>query len=401
MHTGMTQESFQEIVNRGNFRRSIAQLKEALEKDSTNDNIRFELGTLEFFHTLEALGQSWYRFGDRNNLMTDNLPLMRLSVTSNPDPEEVDYTKFRGVFVQVLANLRSCEKTLAEIKSDDVAIEIDLMKVGMDWNGNGRIDEGERLGENLAMVLGLRDERGEREAFAVRFDRADVYWLSGYCHLLSAFAEFFLAYDHEEVWNVYANWVFPRARTSGFDFSIEEINAAFADDDSDFAWYNSIVDAIAAIHSMRLPLREPEALVRSHQHLLQMVALSRQMWEATMQETDDDREWIPNPRQKPPMPSGEITEEMVAGWHHFLNEFEDLLEGRKLVPFWRGTNKARGLNLRKVFHEPQDFDLIFWIQGAAAVPFLQDDIPVSDPATWDRINRIFRGDFIGFAIWIN
>jgi hypothetical protein len=249
--------------------------------------------------------------------------------------------------------------------------------------------------------MGFRNERDELPAFEIRFDRADVYWLRGYCHLLSAFAEFFLAYDHEEVWNVYAQWVFPRARTSGFDFLTEEIDAAFADEYSGFAWYSSIVDAIAAVHQMRLPLREPEALARSHQHLLQMVSLSRQMWEAAMRETDDDREWIPNPRQQPPMPEGEITEEMVAGWQDFLNEFEDLLEGRKLVPFWRGTNPARGLNLRKVFHEPQDFDLILWVQGTGAAAFVQDDVPVTAPETWVRINRIFRGEFIGFAIWIN
>jgi hypothetical protein len=35
---------------------------------------------------------------------------------------------------------------------------------------------------------------------------------------------------------------------------------------------------------------------------------------------------------------------MVAAWRHFLDEAEDVLNGKKLLPFWRGAG-GKGVNL--------------------------------------------------------
>jgi hypothetical protein len=75
------------------------------------------------------------------------------------------------------------------------------------------------------------------------------------------------------------------------------------------------------------------------------------------------------------------------------------LQGKKLIPFWRGDDQ-RGVNLRKVFTEPTTFDLVMWIQGTAAAPYLQEG-PLSTPDTWQRFNQMFNGQFVGFAIWFN
>jgi hypothetical protein len=76
-----------------------------------------------------------------------------------------------------------------------------------------------------------------------------------------------------------------------------------------------------------------------------------------------------------------------------------VIRGEKLIPFWRGGFE-QGMNLGKVFTEPRDFDLVLWVQGTAAMPYLEDGEKTS-PQTWSEFQRVFRGEFIGFAAWIN
>jgi hypothetical protein len=94
-----------------------------------------------------------------------------------------------------------------------------------------------------------------------------------------------------------------------------------------------------------------------------------------------------------------VTAEMIAGWKEFLDEAERILAGRRLVPHLR-LAKGRGVNLRRVFLEPRPFDVVRWVQGAAAVPYVEEG-KCTEPDTWWRLQRTFRGNFIGFAIWFN
>ena len=80
-----------------------------------------------------------------------------------------------------------------------------------------------------------------------------------------------------------------------------------------------------------------------------------------------------------------------------MDEFEALLKGDKLIPHWR---LAKGINLRRVFTEPRTFDPILWAQGSAALPYVENG-PMTTAETWNRITRIFGGNFLGYAIWFN
>ncbi len=77
---------------------------------------------------------------------------------------------------------------------------------------------------------------------------------------------------------------------------------------------------------------------------------------------------------------------------------EQLLWGKKLVPFWR--NDPRGVNLRKVFCEPRNIDIVMWIQGTDAAPFLEEGEKTS-PDTWRQLNQLFQGRFFAYAVWVN
>jgi hypothetical protein len=58
------------------------------------------------------------------------------------------------------------------------------------------------------------------------------------------------------------------------------------------------------------------------------------------------------------------------------------------------------VNLERVFNDPRDFDLVLWAQGTDALPYLEEG-EKSDKETWRQFQRVFRGDFLGFAAWVN
>jgi hypothetical protein len=126
--------------------------------------------------------------------------------------------------------------------------------------------------------------------------------------------------------------------------------------------------------------------------------MSRESWRFILAETDDEAEWIPSPRQKNSVVGGvPVTQATVDGWMLFLDEFDAILQGKKLIPHWR---LAKGINFRRVFLEPQAFDPVLWAQGSAALPYLEDG-PLTSAETWQRIMAMFEGNFLGIAFWFN
>jgi hypothetical protein len=77
------------------------------------------------------------------------------------------------------------------------------------------------------------------------------------------------------------------------------------------------------------------------------------------------------------------------------------LQGKKLLPFWRGKKSQLGVNLRKAFTDPpKSLDVVRWIQGTAATPYLKKGnvTRLADPAGIRRLDRTFAGAaFFGFA----
>ena len=115
--------------------------------------------------------------------------------------------------------------------------------------------------------------------------------------------------------------------------------------------------------------------------------------------TDDSREWITSPTQATGVPDKRVSRGVIDGWLAFLDQGEAVLEGKLLIPFWRGKG-GQGVNLKRVFQEPRTFDLVLWVQGTAATPYLeQGDLATGD--TFWRLQRMLGGDFFSFAIWVN
>ncbi len=73
-----------------------------------------------------------------------------------------------------------------------------------------------------------------------------------------------------------------------------------------------IADFIAMIHLINWPLAEPARIAAARERLLKVGELNRVTWKLARAETDDDREWLPNPRQKSGvLPMFAVTDERI------------------------------------------------------------------------------------------
>ena len=105
----------------------------------------------------------------------------------------------------------------------------------------------------------------------------------------------------------------------------------------------------------------------------------------------------PNPSQTGVLPGMQVSEARVTGWQNFLDEFEAILQGKKLIPHWRFEE---GINLRRFFVEPRAFDIVLLIQGSAALPYLEEG-ELTSGESWNQMMQLFGGEFFRYFIWFN
>lgn len=369
----------------------VAALAARAAADPADAEARFGEGLLRFARAVERWGQSQYRFGLRPTPGLP-MPLTRLVVPPNPNPEAVDYAKVRAAHVAFLTDLKAAEAALGRLDRD-VKIVVDLNAIHFDFVASGKIEEAGRLGAILAaMAMTGAPAAGKAEPFEIAFDRGDALWLQGYCNLLSALIEFGLAHDWRETFEISAHRFYPKVAGDRF---VDE--AATARATAMIGDASSVADFVALIHTIRWPVTEPARLIAARDHLKSVVRLSRASWAAIRAETDDDREWLPHPKQSGAARFAPVGDEQIDGWLMVMGEIEAALDGRKLVPHWRWN---KGFDLSRVFSEPRPFDLVLWIAGAGALPYLKDG-PMLSQEDWRRWQSIFRGNFFGYALWFN
>lgn len=352
---------------------------------------RFGEGLLRFARAVEKWGQAQHRYGLRPPPGLP-MPLTRLVVPPNPNPEEVDYAKIRAAHAAFLADLKAAAAALAKVESETKVV-VDLNAVHLDFASTGKVDEASRLGAVMAaMRMTGAPQAGKAEPFEIAFDRGDALWLQGYCNLLSALLEFGLAHDWRETFDISAHRFYPKV--AGARPVADAGSARARGMIGDTA---SIADLVAMVHTIRWPVIEPARLLAARDHLLAVAQLSRASWAAIRAETDDDREWLPNPKQTGAARFAPVGDEQIDGWLGVMSEIEAALKGEKLVPHWRYD---KGMDIARIFTEPRPFDLVLWVAGPGVVPYLKDG-PTLSQEDWRRWQAIFRGNFFGYALWFN
>jgi hypothetical protein len=309
--------------------------------------------------------------------------------------------------------------------------------VRLDFDGDGTGAPTESVGALFLAVTGVdlfspewtswADKVANGHVAPFGLDQSDVPWLQAYCHLLSALGDFLLAHDWEDAFDATFHSVFPATPSAALAAEDRRLLDALGpepphltyDQEGYDAWAASpegqaywewefkrgssdlagIADLVAFVHLMHWPVMEPARMSSAREHLLSMVALSRENWRRILAETDDNREWVPGPRQTVLFDNVRITDDTVAGWQMFLDEFEAVLVGERLLPHWRIV-EGRGINLRRMFEEPRTFDPWLIAQGSAIVPYLEDGETVS----WDTVFTILTltdGGLLGYFLWFN
>ena len=363
-----------------------------LSRNPKNERERFGLGVLQFVRAIERLGQSLHRYGLRSERGRRlNVPFMRLPVPINSKPEVLTYAASRRILQELIDDLTKAESTLSKVRDEKVRLPLRLGLIRLDLAGDGKASDS--LTTLLTRYMGGAHGLPKDENLLVVFRRGDVAWLRGYSHLLMTLAEIALAYNGKELFDCTAHIFFTKVETPH-----KFLNESTGHDIFHAGDGLDIIDLIAFVHLIRMPVKEPARMKAALVHIEKMLALSKESWKYILAETDKDHVWIPNPKQVSVLGIS-VRQEMIDSWLEFIEEMETLLAGKRLAPFWRGKEK-RGINPRRVFTEPRSLDLVLWIQGTAAAPYLEEG-PLTKPAVWQRLLRVFGGEFIGFAIWFN
>lgn len=196
--------------------------------------------------------------------------------------------------------LLDAEAALAEVDADlaaagrheGIALELCLACWEVDWNGNGRIDSrDERLFE-IEM-----DDKGEplpegdpRRRPTFRFDDGDVLWARAFVSFERAAIDVLLAYD----WSGF-NVLGRRRRDMP--------------------------------KKLVIPLADAGRIAAAKQRILEGLAWSDASRVAYLAETDDDREWVPSPRQKNhPMPMP-VDKALYETWEGVVKDVRGMIQG--------------------------------------------------------------------------
>lgn len=363
--------------------------------DSPSDEERFAVAGLEFLNALSQAYQLRWEVGMPRDIdmmfgMAGRLP--ENDTTRNLDPAEIT-----ALLSNTLDAMERARTALAGIPEDsDFGLVLRFGDLWIDLDRDGKRAEYEDFAEMVGVTIwGWRwMSQTERPPLPeIRLDVADAAWLSAYTHMIAGSTEMILAYDPEpsiarvlEAKSVLRGAPEPGGRQRNFE---------------------SFVDLFAIIDGT---LRHEPAVARTvaaRDHFLAMVAENRIFWTRVAAETDNDREWIPNDAQVSatgiPFPKG-----IGANWQRVLADAEGLLTGKLAAPYWdvegfvmgNPDSASIGIDISRMFTEPRPIDLVGWIQGWGALPYLSD-APLVTSANMQRFEMLVSGQAPLFMVFLN
>ncbi len=390
-----------EYLYMGDFKGGERYMESKLLENPKDETARASLGIVQFFDAVEGLAKDYYRYGlapQRTVLLS--MGGMQIPPTSNPSPQEIDYETARKIFESFQQRLRKAEETLSTFQPANVKLPLDVSRLYLDLDDDGTKEKNIPIWKVVSMGQNVQDSQMAVPVI-IAFDDADVYWLNGYIHVLLGTTDVLLAHDWRDAFERTAQFFFPKPKTP-YPYLLEEGL------DKQGWNLNEILDVIALIHLINFEVTEPQRMKSALAHYEKVLALSRITWKQIRLENDDDREWLPGPKQRSLVLSGQVGGDLGDRWERVLNRTEAVLQGKELLPFWRGVpqeNTLRvhpelGINLRKVFTEPRRFDLVLWLQGTGPKPFLEKG-KLTDLQAWRDLSQCFGGNLPFFSFWIN
>ena len=356
------------------------------------DADRFALGGVRFLRTVEGALQLRWQTGLSEQMTM--IPFLRLPIPENPDPVAFDPAAIATLFKNVTTGMDAARAPLAEISPNaDFGVEIAFKDIWFDINSNKTRDEGEDLLTALGpMIMGWAWDARDPATPApiIRFDGADAAWLSAYTHLLGGLSDMILAYDPTA----------PITRINDARTAMTKLGVIAPDPMFGMGGGASLdaVDYFAMILATLNQTPDKTRMLSAQTHLLAMVEDNRRFWAEVVLETDDDKEWLPKDGQKSSL-GIELPPGTGPMWLGVLSDFEALLTGEKLIPFWRIDGPA-GVNIARMFTDPRPIDVAAWIQGEGAVPYLETGVLISEQ-NLTQFDAMMSGETMLFTLYLN
>jgi hypothetical protein len=372
----------EQYLHAGQHTQGILVLERHLRQSPDDDQARMGLGVLRLTRGVERMCQAFYTYGLRNK--GTGMLFIRIPIPNNPDPQPVSYRQFRAIFAEFQRDLMDTERTLAEIKSDQVKLPLRLAPIKLDIDGNG--DASDSFLDILHKLLGGRLELlAKNPEFRVHFDRGDVPWLRAYCHLMAGMLDIYLAIDTEPEFHQFAIEYFPRVKPVLSDAELKRLQ----DRNMSSNW--------------TIRFQERERLSSMRNHLVAVCQLNRECWRFIRAETDDDYEWLPHPKQKGvfEMP---VTDAMIYGWVAMMERVEDLLEGRTVIKIdFIVKKQGYGLNMKALLEDPPaEINFMTVMQDGPADKYLVKDGKPFDVDRLFAVLQLFDSPLrMGYMAWFN
>ena len=355
-----------------------------------SDAERFALGGAQFLRAIEGSFQDRWKAGltDRTGM----LPLLRLPLADNPNPAPFDPAVIVNVFAHAADRLAAAKTDLMAIPgTSDFGLEIALSDIWFDVNSDGSRSTGEGIADILGQaVMGGMGGSGTspQPLPTVRFDVADAAWLAAYADLLGGICALVQAYDPTE----------PITRVMAARAAMEQLGPVEADPFFGGTSNPDVFDMIAMILATLDQTPDAALMAEAQAHFLAMVSENRQFWSRVAAENDNAHEWLPNDQQQSALGIA-VPPGTGAAWMILLADFEAVLKGEKLVPYWRVGGSA-GVNVARMFTDPRSINLAGWIQGWDALPYLEKGTLVSSESA-NAFDRLTSGRAMLFALYLN
>lgn len=205
-----------------------------------------------------------------------------------------DHEEGRDLWLRFEKDLGEVDRDLATAAKDqDFALELCVACIEHDWNHNGRIDTGDRRLLEIEYDAGGAElaEGDPRRRPTFRFDHGDLQWARAMVSFQRAAAELVLAYRWSQLDKLLA-----RTREGDGRVVIE------------------LIDADRVKHARKL--------------ILEGIGYSAAERREYLAETDDDREWVPNPRQHGPIPLS-VDNQLYSHWEEVLSDARKLVAGEE------------------------------------------------------------------------
>lgn len=206
----------------------------------------------------------------------------------------------RAIWQRFSNSLSAVDRDLVVVSRDEVfSLELCIACWEYDWNGNGSIDESDRRLFELEFdgragrgVLPIGDPR-RRPLY--RFDTGDAEWARAMVSFQRAAMELILAYNWTELVKLFE-------------------------------------DKMPGEDKLVISLVEGGRVSEAYQLILDGLEHAEKSRAAYLAEVDDDREWVPNPRQQSYAMPLVVDDALYQTWGDVLGDLRDLLASKHGLP---------------------------------------------------------------------